>query len=136
MEPIDFGHWLAKFRGLIADHGTYAEKQLFEYVELMSHRRLTQQERWELTDLAVAAGAKLQKFDGLVNHSDPRVFRFPVKRAVRLVSRKNDKHTVDMFTRSSAAEDDAAREARETSKKRIAEADRERRAKEFRNARR
>jgi hypothetical protein len=117
MNPIDFAHWLDKFRGLIADHGTYAEKQLFEYVELMTHRKLTQQEKWDLTDVALGAGAKLQKFDGLVNHNDPRVFRFPVKRRRGLPNRRSDKHTVDMFTRSTAAEEDDRKRQREAKKK-------------------
>jgi hypothetical protein len=120
MEPIDFPHWLDKFRALIADHGTYAEKQLFEYVELMTHRRMTQQEKWDLTACAIEAGAQLQKFDGMVHHSDPRIYRFPVKRRRGLPGRKQDQNTVDMFSRDTAAEA-AERERLQKAKKKLEE---------------
>lgn len=107
MEPIDYAHWLEKFRALIADHGQFRVKQLHEYVSLMAKRHLTQGEEWELTAAAVAAGARLQKFDGLINHNDPQLYRFPAKRKPRLVSRKNDKHTVDMFTRLTGAQEES-----------------------------
>lgn len=126
MTPIDYQHWVDKFRQLIADHGTYAERQLFEYVELMTHRRLTQQEKWDLTGYAVEQGAKLQKFDGLVNAQDPRVYRFPVKRRRGLPGRKQDQLTVDMFTRSTAAEEAERKRKAEAAKKKQEEARRAR----------
>lgn len=116
MNPIDYPALVTKFAALIADHGTFAEKQLHEYVSVMARRELTQREKWDVTACAVEAGAKLHKFDGLTNHSDPRVYRFPVKRRRGLPGRKQDQCTVDIFTRATAAED-AERERKQKAKK-------------------
>ena len=52
-EPIDYEGLLSKFRGLIADHGTFAECQLHEYAAQMSRRDPLEHERFALTACAV-----------------------------------------------------------------------------------
>lgn len=101
MRDIDYHELITKFRGLIADHGTFAKKQLAEYVARMTGEAVDAD---ALARYAVAVGARRQAWDGDKNAVDPEICRFPVKRRKGLPGRKQDQNTPDMFHGKTNAE--------------------------------
>lgn len=97
MDRCAYESLVAKFRKLIADHGTFRVCQLYEYVELQTRVRLTSSQRGGVLAVAVEQGAIYQKFDGLKHARDPQLYKFPVKTRRGLPNRKRDTLTIDMF---------------------------------------